>query len=98
MEQVLAKLVATELVIGEDKLCFKDSDIGMNSLRSGGPMSMFLFVVSKFIIQRIGLWASGKFLEYIREQVKCFTIGVSQNMIKFKHFHNVNAYYTKEDE
>ena len=35
LEQVIAKIRATVSVIGEHNLGFKDSEIGMNSLRSG---------------------------------------------------------------
>ena len=31
------------------------------------------------------------FLEYIREQVESFTFGVSKKMIRFEHFHTLNA-------
>ena len=43
-------------------------------------MAMFLSGVSEIIIQRVGRWTSLAFLEYIREQVDAFTIGVSQKM------------------
>ena len=34
-------------------------------------------------------------MEYIREQVEMFNFGVSQNMTKNKHFHNVNTSHKK---
>mmetsp|Transcript_19353 Transcript_19353/g.21924 ORF Transcript_19353/g.21924 Transcript_19353/m.21924 type:complete len:85 (-) Transcript_19353:123-377(-) len=53
-------------------------------------MAMFLSGTSTIIIQRIGRWSSEAFLEYIREQVESFTLGVSQKMINFQHFFNLN--------
>ena len=40
--KVLPKLRAIIRIIGEDVLGFKDTDIGLHSLRSGGAMAMFL--------------------------------------------------------
>ena len=54
-------------------------------------MAMFLAGISVIIIRRIGRWSSEAFLEYIREQVESFTYGVSQRMLSFEHFHNLNA-------
>ena len=53
-------------------------------------MAMFLSGVSEIIIQRVGRWASFAFLEYIREQVDSFTIGVSQKMLLYENFHHLN--------
>ena len=53
-------------------------------------MAMFLSGVSEIIIQRVGRWASFAFLEYIREQIDSFTIGVSEKMLKFESFHHLN--------
>ena len=77
--------------MGEYNLVFNEKDIGLHSIRSGGAMAMFLSGISKIIIQRVGRWSSEAFLEYIREQVESFTFGVSQKMLKFEHFHNLNA-------
>ena len=90
--KVLPKLRAIIRIIGEDVLGFKDTDIGLHSLRSGGAMAMFLSGVSTIIIKRIGRWLSDAFLEYIREQVESFTFGVlAQRMLDFEHFHTINA-------
>ena len=51
---------------------------------------MFLAGIAVIIIQRFGRWSSEAFLEYIREQVESFTFGVSQRMLAFEHFHNLN--------
>ena len=89
--QVLPRLRAIVRIIGEDILGFKDTDIGLHSLRSGGAMAMFLSGVSTIVIKRIGRWMSDAFLEYIREQVESFTFGVAQRMLDFEHFHTINA-------
>jgi hypothetical protein len=88
--QVRDKLKTIVAVIGEEVLGFTKEDIGLHSVRSGGAMAMFLSGTSTIIIQRIGRWSSEAFLEYIREQVESFTAGVSQNMINFEHFFNLN--------
>ena len=51
---------------------------------------MFLSGVSEIIIKRVGCWSSEAFLEYIREQVDLFTLGVSQKMLENESFHHMN--------
>ena len=51
---------------------------------------MFLSGVCKIIIQRVGRWSSFAFLEYICDQVDCFTAGVSQKMLEHEDFHHLN--------
>jgi hypothetical protein len=53
-------------------------------------MAMFLSKTSTIIMMRVGRWSSEAFLEYIREQVQDFTVGVSENMIKYESFFNMN--------
>ena len=89
--QVLPRLRATVQIMGKDKLGFSEDDVGLHSLRAGGAMAMFLSGVPTIIIMRIGRWSSEAFLEYIREQVESFTFGVSKKMIRFEHFHTLNA-------
>ena len=60
--------------------------MGLHSIRAGGAMAMFLSGVNEIIIQRVGRWASLAFLEYIREQVESFTIGVLQKMLENENF------------
>ena len=81
--------------MGEDVLGFTADDIGLHSIRSGGAMAMFLSKTSTIIIMRVGRWSSEAFLEYIREQVQDFTIGVSENMIQYESFFNMNRNQTK---
>ena len=52
---------------------------------------MFLSGISTIIIQRVGRWSSKVFLEYIREQVDSFSLGVSEQMLQFEYFHTLNA-------
>ena len=87
---VRTKLRAVVDLIGEVELGFGKDDIGLQSIRSGGAMAMFLSGVSEIIIKRVGRWKSDAFLEYIREQVDSFTIGVSQKMLENKKFHHLN--------
>ena len=83
-------LKAVVTLIGEADLGFNAEDIGLHSIRSGGAMAMFLSKASTIIIMRVGRWSSEAFLEYIREQVQDFTLGISENMIQYESFFNIN--------
>ena len=83
-------LKATVTLIGDHILGFGADDIGLHSIRSGGAMAMFLSKTSVIIIMRVGRWSSEAFLEYIREQIQDFTVGISENMIHFESFFNMN--------
>ena len=87
---VRSKLRATVDLLGEGILGFTKDDVGLHSIRSGGAMAMFLSGVSEIIIKRVGRWSSEAFLEYIREQVDTFTVGVSRKMLKNEKFHHLN--------
>ena len=52
---------------------------------------MFLSGVPTIIIMRIGRWSSEAFLEYIREQVEQFTLGVSTKMLQFENFNTIDS-------
>jgi hypothetical protein len=84
------KLRAVVELMGEHVLGFSKEDIGLHSIRAGGAMAMFLSGVVAIIIQRVGRWSSLAFLEYIREQVESFTLGVSQKMLLYEEFHHLN--------
>jgi hypothetical protein len=94
--QIRPKLRAIVELIGQHELGFSKEDIGLHSIRSGGAMAMFLSGVSEIIIQWVGRWVSFAFLEYIREQVDSFTIGVSQKMLLYENFHHLNENETKK--
>ena len=89
--EVRAKLRSIVDLIGETELGFGRDDVGLHSIRSGGAMAMFLSGVLEIIIQQVGRWSSDAFLEYIREQVDTFTIGVSQKMLQYEKYHHLNA-------
>jgi hypothetical protein len=90
-EHVRSKLRATVELIGIEELGFSKDDIGLHSIRSGGAMAMFLSGTAVIIIMRIGRWSSEAFLEYIREQVESFTVGVSQRMLQYESFFNLSV-------
>ena len=75
--------------IGKEKLGFTKDEVGLQSLRSGGAMAMFLSGTSTIVIRRIGRWSSDAYLEYIREQVEDFTAGVAEKMLQFESFSNL---------
>ena len=84
-----AKLRGIVELIGKEALGFTKEDVGLHSIRSGGAMAMFLSGVATLIIQRVGRWDSDAFMEYIREQVESFTIGVSDKMIQQEEFYHL---------
>ena len=65
-------------------------NVGLHLIKLGGAIAMFLSGVSEIIIMRVGRWSSEAFLEYIREQVDSFTLGVSQEMLQYEKFHHLN--------
>ena len=77
--------------MGKEFLGFDKDDIGLHSIRPGGAMAMFLAGTSVIVIQRVGIWSSETFLEYIRDQVESFTLNVSKDMLKFEEFFNLNT-------
>ena len=88
--QALLRLRAVVDLIGSHQLGFTKDEIGLHSIRSGGAMAMFLSGVPTIIIMRIGRWSSEAFLEYIREQVEQFTLGVSKRMLQFENFNTIH--------
>ena len=95
---VRSKLRAIVELIGEEELGFRKDEVGLHSIRSGGAMAMFLSGVNVIIIQRVGRWLSQAFLEYIRDQVDSFTMGVSQKMLHYEKFHHLNAKEFEKDQ
>ena len=90
-DHVRTKLRAIVDLIGFEELGFHKHEIGLHSIRSGGAMAMFLSGTAVIIIMRIGRWSSEAFLEYIREQVESFTLGVSQRMLQYETFFNLST-------
>ena len=68
-----------------------EKEIVIDSIKSGGAMSMFLSIISVIIIQCIGCLLIKVFLEYIHNQVETFTVRVSQKMLELENFHHINA-------
>ena len=62
--------------------------IDTHSLRSGGANALSLAGYSDREIQKMGRWRSTTFKEYIREELACFSAGMSNNMKR--HFQFVN--------
>ena len=76
-------------VVGCDKLRIRMDEIGTHSIRSGAAMAMYLNDVPIYSIMKIGRWKSTAFLDYIRSQVKEFTLTVSNKMIDTPFFRHI---------
>ena len=63
--------------------------INTHSLRSGGANALSLSGYSEMEIQKMGRWRSATFMEYIREELACFSAGMSTKMRKKFGFVNV---------
>ena len=63
--------------------------VGTHSLKSGGANALSLAVYSNRDIQKMGRWRGGTFKEYIREELHCFTEGVSTAMKQDFKFVNI---------
>ena len=83
-------------LLGKGTLGFTKDDVRLHSIRSGGAMAMFLSGVSTIIIQRVSRWESDAFMEYIREQVESFTLGVSEKMVQNESFYHITTRCTDE--
>ncbi len=62
--------------------------IDTHSLRSSGANALSLVGYSDREIQKMGQWRSATFKEYIREELACFSAGMSKSMKQ--HFQFVN--------
>ena len=82
------KLAATALDYPEAKGTPIDR-INTHSLRSGGANALSLSGFSEMEIQKMGRWRSATFMEYIREELACFSAGMSAKMRKKFGFVNV---------
>ena len=63
--------------------------IDTHSLRSGGANALSLAGYSDREIQKMGRWRSATFKEYIREELACFSEGMSTNMKRRFNFVNI---------
>ena len=65
--------------------------INTHSLRSGGANALSLSGYSDTEIQKMGRWRSATFKEYVRNELACFSTGMSSNMKKQFGFVNVSG-------
>jgi hypothetical protein len=74
--------------------------INTHSLRSGSANTLSLSGYSDTQIQKMGWWRGVTFKEYIREELECFSEGMSKSMKKKFDFVNIagNAFNTITDD
>ena len=65
--------------------------VDTHSLRSGGANALHLAGYSDRQIMKMGRWKSKTFLEYIREELGCFSSGMSRNMKRVFKYANVRG-------
>ena len=65
--------------------------IDTHSLRSGGANALALSGCSDTQIQKMGRWKGVTFKEYIREELACYSAGMSTNMKQKFKFVNVSG-------
>ena len=63
--------------------------VDTHSLRGGGANALWLAGYSDREIQKIGRWRGKTFMEYIREELACFSSGMSTRMKKRFGFMNI---------
>lgn len=63
--------------------------IDTHSLRSGGANALALNGYSDREIQKMGRWRSATFKEYIREELSCYSVGMSSKMQQQFNFVNI---------
>ena len=63
--------------------------IDTHSLRSGGANALSLSGYSDRQIMKMGRWKSATFMEYIRDELACFSKGMSKSTNKKNEFLNV---------
>ena len=73
--------------------------INTHSLRSGGANALALSGYSDTQIQKMGRWRGATFKEYIREELACFSAGMSKDMKRSFQFVNIagNAFHDVTD-
>ncbi len=65
--------------------------INTHSLRSGGANALALSGYSDTQIQKMGRWRGATFKEYIRNELACFSAGMSRDMKQKFNFFNVEG-------
>ena len=73
--------------------------VNTHSLRSGGANALALAGYSDTQIQKMGRWKGATFKEYIREELACFSTGMSKDMKRKFNFVNIagNAFHDVTD-
>ena len=76
------------------------NSVDTHSLRSGGANALALLGYSDTQIQKMGRWRGKTFKEYIREDLACYSAGMSTNMKRNFKFVNIagNVYNDVTDE
>ena len=64
-------------------------DVDTHSLRAGGATALALAGYSDTQIQKMGRWRGATFKEYIREELSCYSRGMSRDMKKKFNFVNI---------
>ncbi len=69
--------------------------INTHSLQSGGAIAHALLGYSDTEIQKLGCWKDATFKEYIREEIACYSAGMTRDMKRNFKFVNIagNAYH-----
>ena len=93
------KLAATQLQYPTNK-GIPVQRINTHSLRSGGANALALSGYSDTQIQKMGRWRGATFKEYIREELACYSTGMSTDMRRKFNFVNIagNAFHDITDE
>ena len=92
--QITSTEIATDIkaavdAIGPRILGFTSKDVGTHSNRAGFAMMNYLSGRPVYTIMLLGRWLSDAFLRYIEKQVKEFSIGASEKMLKYNTFYNI---------
>ena len=65
------------------------SSVDTHSLRSGGANALALSGYTDTQIQKMGRWKGKTFKEYIREDLACYSVGMSTSMKRNFKFVNI---------
>lgn len=90
-QELLKRLWYAAATVGPEKLDFSPNNIGLHSAHSGAAMAMYLASVPVFTVMLLGRWSSDAFLHYINKQVKEFSSGISNKMIRNKNFFTISS-------
>ena len=92
---VCAKDVSTSLKVAANMLQYPltrgipVSSVDTHSLRSGGANALALSGYSDKQIQKMGRWRGKTFKEYVREDLVCYSVGMSTSMKRNFKFVNI---------